>query len=349
MPDYIRPNLAALGGPSPVHEGDLGGFDTGVAENPGTNPGSQRRTNIASDLVTFEIDRAVGLITLNRPEARNAFSMEMLVRLAAALDECRSSEVRSVLLTGSGEAFCSGADVREFTAQLDSGGPAGISDHLRDLAGFFHDRAILPIRQLEKPVVAGVNGVAAGGGFSLMAACDLRVAADSARFLMAYANIGATADGGSTFFLPRLIGTSRAMELYLSNQPLSAEAALSIGLVSQVFPAADFSRLAMETALRLAQGAHHRLRQGQGHVRVLLAGGAGDPVGPGNRFHLRHRPDPRLSRWDPGIFREAPAGIQRELTPFTLRCFLELLQLDHRDAFTARPFSRTRFDHQGMP
>ena len=205
-------------------------------------------------MVTFEIDRAVGLITLNRPEARNAFSMEMLVRLAAALDECRSSEVRSVLLTGSGEAFCSGADVREFTAQLDSGGPAGISDYLRDLAGFFHDRVILPMRQLEKPVVAGVNGVAAGGGFSLMTACDLRVAADSARFLMAYANIGATADGGSTFFLPRLIGTSRAMELYLSNQPLSAEAALSIGLVSQVFPAADFSRLAMETALRLAHG-----------------------------------------------------------------------------------------------
>ena len=230
------------------------GDSTQVSGEPWHKPCSQRRTNIASDLVTFEIDRAVGLITLNRPEARNAFSMEMLVRLAAALDECRSSEVRSVLLTGSGEAFCSGADVREFTSQLDSGGPAGISDHLRDLAGFFHDRAILPIRQLEKPVVAGVNGVAAGGGFSLMAACDLRVAADNARFLMAYANIGATADGGSTFFLPRLIGTSRAMELYLSNQPLSAEAALSIGLVSQVFPAADFSRLAMETALRLAQG-----------------------------------------------------------------------------------------------
>ena len=230
------------------------GDSTQVSGEPWHKPCSQRRTNIASDLVTFEIDRAVGLITLNRPEARNAFSMEMLVRLAAALDECRSSEVRSVLLTGSGEAFCSGADVREFTSQLDSGGPAGISDHLRDLAGFFHDRAILPIRQLEKPVVAGVNGVAAGGGFSLMAACDLRVAADNARFLMAYANIGATADGGSTFFLPRLIGTSRAMELYLSNQPLSAEAALSMGLVSQVFPAADFSRLAMETALRLAQG-----------------------------------------------------------------------------------------------
>ena len=205
-------------------------------------------------MVTLEIDHAVGLITLNRPEARNAFSQEMLARLSAALDECRSSEVRSVLLTGSGEAFCSGADVREFTAQLDSGGPAGISDHLRELAGFFHDSVILPIRQLEKPVVAGVNGVAAGGGFSLMAACDLRVAADNARFLMAYANIGATADGGSTFFLPRLIGTSRAMELYLSNQPLSAEAALSMGLVSQVFPAADFNQRAMETALRLAQG-----------------------------------------------------------------------------------------------
>ena len=205
-------------------------------------------------MVTLKIDQAVGLVTLNRPEARNAFSQEMLAGLAEALDECRSSEVRSVLLTGSGEAFCAGADVREFTDKLDAGGPAGISDHLRELAGFFHDSVILPIRQLAKPVVAGVNGVAAGGGFSLMTACDLRVAADNARFLMAYANIGATADGGSTFFLPRLIGSSRAMELYLSNQPLSAEAAMSMGLVSQVFPAADFSRLAMETAVRLAQG-----------------------------------------------------------------------------------------------
>ena len=209
---------------------------------------------MASNVVTFAAVNSVGVITLNRPETRNAFSQEMLAGLAEALHSCKATEIRAVLITGSGDAFCSGADVREFTAKLDSGGPEGISQHLRDLAGAFHRDVIIPIRRIDKPVVAGVNGVAAGGGFSLMLACDLRVAADNARFLMAYANIGATADGGSTFILPRLVGSSRAMELYLSNRPLTAESAQAIGLVSQVFPAADFSNLALETAERLAQG-----------------------------------------------------------------------------------------------
>lgn len=209
---------------------------------------------MASEVVTFERQEAVGIITLNRPEARNAFSQEMLSRLAGALDECASPEIRAVLLTGAGDAFCSGADVREFNAELDAGGPEGISSHLRDLAGAFHQDVILPIRRLEKPVVAGVNGVAAGGGFSLMLACDVRVASAGARLLMAYANIGATADGGSTYLLPRLVGSSRAMEMYLSNRPLGAEEAQAMGLVSQVFPAEEFRNSALETAARLAQG-----------------------------------------------------------------------------------------------
>ena len=221
---------------------------------------------MASDMAAFALNQGVGVITLNRPEARNAFSQEMLDGLAEALKECRSPQVRAVLITGSGDAFCAGADVREFTSKLDAGGPEGISNHLRDLAGTFHNEVILEIRRLQKPVVAGVNGVAAGGGFSLMVACDLRVAADNARFLMAYANIGATADGGSTYFLPRLIGSGRAMELYLSDQPLSAKEALSMGLISQVFPQAEFNQRAMETAVRLAQGP----TTAYGRVKVLF-------------------------------------------------------------------------------
>jgi 2-(1,2-epoxy-1,2-dihydrophenyl)acetyl-CoA isomerase len=209
---------------------------------------------MASDMVNFKISQAVGVITLDRPEARNAFSQEMLDGLAEALRACRAPEIRAVLITGSGDAFCAGADVREFTSELEGGGPDGISSHLRKLAGRFHADVIMEIRRLQKPVVAGVNGVAAGGGFSLMVACDLRVAADNARFLMAYANIGATADGGSTFFLTRLLGGGRAMELYLADQPVTAEAALSMGLISRVFPAAEFEERAMETAIRLAQG-----------------------------------------------------------------------------------------------
>ena len=209
---------------------------------------------MGSGQINFSKSHDVGVITLNRPEARNAFNPPMMEELADAIQACKSPDIRAVLITGSGEAFCAGADVRDFANQLEEGGPQGISDHLRTLAERFHREVILEIRKLEKPVVAGVNGVAAGGGFSLMLSCDLRVAADSARFLMAYANIGATADGGSTYFLPRLIGSSRAMELYLAGQPINAEAALSMGLVSQVFPAADFNRHALETAVRLAQG-----------------------------------------------------------------------------------------------
>ena len=209
---------------------------------------------MGSGQITFSKSHDVGLITLNRPEARNAFNASMMGDLAEALQACRSPDIRAVLITGSGEAFCAGADVREFATRLEEAGPEGISKHLRELAGRFHRDVILEIRRLEKPVVAGINGVAAGGGFSLMLSCDIRIAADNARFLMAYANIGATADGGSTYYLPRLVGASRAMELYLAAQPINAEAALSMGLVSQVFPAADFNRHALETAVRLAQG-----------------------------------------------------------------------------------------------
>ena len=209
---------------------------------------------MGSGQITFSKSHDVGLITLNRPEARNAFNAGMMGDLAEALQACRPPDIRAVLITGSGEAFCAGADVREFASHFEEAGPEGISKHLRELAGRFHRDVILEIRRLEKPVVAGINGVAAGGGFSLMLSCDIRIAADNARFLMAYANIGATADGGSTYYLPRLVGASRAMELYLAAQPINAEAALSMGLVSQVFPAADFNRHALETAVRLAQG-----------------------------------------------------------------------------------------------
>lgn len=221
---------------------------------------------MGSGLINFSKSRDVGIITLNRPEARNALSDAMFHDLAEAIQACKSPDIRAVLITGSGEAFCAGADVREFASRFEEGGPQGISNHLREAAGQFHKDVILEIRHLAKPVVAGINGVAAGGGFSLMLCCDLRVASESARFLMAYANIGAAADGGSTYLLPRLVGSSRAMELYLASQPINAQAALSMGLVSQVFPAADFGRHALETAVRLAQGP----TKAYGRVKALM-------------------------------------------------------------------------------
>ena len=207
-----------------------------------------------SNRINFSKQGAMAIITLNRPEARNALSPDMVADLGQAIQSCRSADVRVVVIGGSGGAFCSGADVKEFVNQLDQGGPDSLSQHLRDLAGALHRGVILEIRRLQKPVIAKIDGVAAGAGFSLMLACDLRIASSNARFLMAYANIGATADGGSTYLLPRLVGAGKAMDIYLASQPLSAESALEMGLVSQVCPAEDLDRHALETAMRLAQG-----------------------------------------------------------------------------------------------
>lgn len=196
----------------------------------------------------------VATITLDRPESRNALTPEMIGELAEAVRSCRSNDVRAVLLTGTGDAFCAGADVKVFVDHLENGGPEGLSSHLQEVAGQLHQEVVLGLLKLEKPVVAAINGVAAGAGFSLTLACDVRVAASSARFLMAYANIGATADGGSSYLLPRLVGAGKAMEIYLASQPMSAEAALQAGLVSQVCDRDKLERHALETADRLAQG-----------------------------------------------------------------------------------------------
>ncbi len=209
---------------------------------------------MAEQYVKFEKMDGVGIITLDRPEARNALTIEMVAEIGEAIEACKRPDVRAVLLTGTGGAFCSGADVKNFVEILSTGGPEGLAHHIRTLADTLHTKVVLGFRRLEKPVVAGINGVAAGGGFSLMLGCDLRVAANSARFLMAYANIGATADGGSTYLLPRLVGSGRAMELYLASQPTSAQAALEMGLVNQVVADEVLNRHAMETAVRLAQG-----------------------------------------------------------------------------------------------
>ncbi len=223
---------------------------------------------IVENRVQLERKGTLAVIRLNRPEARNALSPEMVAELGQAIASCRGADIRAVLLTGTDGAFCSGADVRDFSAQFESGGPEELSDHLRSLADALHRDVVLGIRRLDKPVVAAVNGVAAGAGFSLALACDLRVASSDARFLLAYANIGCTADGGSTYMLPRIVGQGRAMEIYLARQPIGAHYALELGLVSQVFETAHFERHAMETADRLAQGP----TRAYGRVKALFDG-----------------------------------------------------------------------------
>ena len=209
---------------------------------------------MAGELVTLSKQGAVGIITLNRPEARNALNPAMFKQLGQVIEDCRDPEMRAVVIAGSGGSFCAGADVKDFVNQLESGGPEGLHGHLKHLADAFHRDVIIPIRQLAKPVIASIDGVAAGGGLSLALACDIRIASDGARFIMAYAGIGATADGGSTYLLPRIIGSGRAMELYLSDRPISAQRGLDLGLVNQVFPAAELEQSTLEFAAHLAQG-----------------------------------------------------------------------------------------------
>ena len=214
--------------------------------------------------VNLQTAGAVATITLDRPESRNALTPEMIAALGQAIASCNAPPIRAVLLTGAGGAFCAGADVKQLADTLDQGGPQAIAQHIRQLADALHHQVVLPLCRLPKPVIAAVNGPAAGAGFSLTLAADVRLAAQSARFLMAYANIGAPADGGSTWLLPRLLGAGRAMELYLASQPVGAPRALELGLVSQVCPDDELPRHAHETAQRLAAGptaAYARVKQ----------------------------------------------------------------------------------------
>ena len=198
--------------------------------------------------VRLERDEPVGWIVLDRPESLNAFDEPTLRELGDALDACHDESVRVVVVTGSGRAFSAGGDVRRFAASL-GGDPAG---YVRELASLMHERTILPLRRLPKPVIASINGTAAGGGLSLALACDLRIAAEEARLTMAYSAIGLAADGGSSYTLPRLVGWARAAELLLFSEPIDARRALELGLVTRVVPAAELRGATAEWAERLA-------------------------------------------------------------------------------------------------
>ena len=193
--------------------------------------------------VEISRDGAVQTITLNRPDVLNAFNGAMHRALAEALREARSDKVRAVVVAGAGRGFCVGQDLTEFREA-----PGDIGERLR---GNYHPN-ILAIRALEKPVIAAVNGAAAGAGLSLACACDVRVAADSATFVPAFVNIGLVPDSGGTFFVRRLLGYARAFEWLASGRRLSAAEAHAWGLVSEVVEADALARRTAELAAELA-------------------------------------------------------------------------------------------------
>jgi 2-(1,2-epoxy-1,2-dihydrophenyl)acetyl-CoA isomerase len=191
----------------------------------------------------------VRTITLNRPDVFNAMSLPLGRELFhASLEADEDPEVRCVVITGTGKAFCAGGDIKEFVDNL-----SRIGVHVKELTTYLHG-AISRLARSDKPVVMAVNGVAAGAGLSLALAGDLVVAAESARFTMAYSKIAATPDGSSSYFLPRLVGLHRAMELYFTNRVLSAREAETWGLVTRVVPDAELRSAVDALARDLAQG-----------------------------------------------------------------------------------------------
>jgi 2-(1,2-epoxy-1,2-dihydrophenyl)acetyl-CoA isomerase len=188
-------------------------------------------------------DGAVLTITLNRPDVLNAFNAAMHAALAAGLKEARDPEIRAVVVTGAGRGFCVGQDLTEFREA-----PGAIGDRLRST---YHPN-VLAVRALEKPVIAAVNGPAAGAGLSFACACDIRLAADAATFIPAFVNIGLVPDSGGTFFIARLLGPARAFEWMTSGRRLTADEAHAWGLVSEVVDDHGLPARAAELAATLA-------------------------------------------------------------------------------------------------
>jgi enoyl-CoA hydratase/carnithine racemase len=211
------------------------------------------------ETLKIELDGKIGTLTLNRPDSFNAMSPQMIgeLTIAAAWLADRSG-LRGLIVTGAGKAFSSGGDVNWFKEGV--GDPAiDLPTEVRRGAETLH-QAIVDFRRIPCPVIAAVNGPAAGAGFSLALACDIRIASEDAFFAIAYGRIGASPDGGMTYFLPRVVGPSRALELALTDPNMDAARALDEGLVSEVVPADELMATARKRADGLAKRAPFYVR-----------------------------------------------------------------------------------------
>jgi len=200
--------------------------------------------------VQFETHGAVALVRLNRADSSNTLNLQMAMDLLAAAMACaRNAAVRAVVLTGAGRHFSFGGDLRAIHAR-----EPGLDGHVRELTTYLH-AAIAHFTRMDAPVIAAVNGTAAGAGVGLVAMADLAVCARSAKFNLAYTNAGLTPDAGTSFLLPRIVGAKRTMELLLMNRTLSAAEALSWGLVNEVVGDEEVQARALAIAEQLAGGA----------------------------------------------------------------------------------------------
>ena len=196
--------------------------------------------------ILFEVKNSIAHITLNRPEKFNSFNREMALSLQSYLDECASAkDIRCVYISGAGKAFCAGQDLAEL-----------VGDHalrIEQILSEHYNPIITRIRNMPKPVVAAVNGVAAGAGANIALCCDIVIAAQSASFLQAFSKIGLIPDSGGTYFLPRLIGWQKASALMMLGEKVPATEAERLGMIYKIFPDENFTDESLKIANTLAQ------------------------------------------------------------------------------------------------
>ena len=211
-------------------------------------------------MIQFEKIGAIGKVTLNRPDKFNAFVRGMALELQKKLDECNSDKtIRCIIISGSGKAFCAGQDLRE---AIDPNGPT-----IEEIVRQHYNPVIKKIREIEKPIIAAVNGVAAGAGANIALACDIVVAAKSASFIQAFSKIGLIPDSGGTYFLPRLIGIQKAAALMMTGEAVSAEKAETLGMIYAVYEDSEFET----SAMKLADTISSMPTKGLGYTKKLLS------------------------------------------------------------------------------
>jgi 2-(1,2-epoxy-1,2-dihydrophenyl)acetyl-CoA isomerase len=199
-----------------------------------------------SNSIELKIENKIAFITLNRPEVFNSFNREMALRLQSTLDLCETNnEVRAIVLSGNGKAFCAGQDLKEVTSpELNPGFKKILEEHYNPI--------ILRIRNIKKPIIGAINGVAAGAGANIALACDIVVAHEKVSFIQAFSLIGLVPDSAGTFFLPRLVGFQKALALAMLGDKISAEEAERMGMIYKVIPLESFEEEVNKLALKLA-------------------------------------------------------------------------------------------------
>jgi len=217
----------------------------------------------------IEVDGEIGTLTLDRPDSFNAMSPEMILDLGTAFAWfADQAPLRALIVTGAGKAFCSGGDINGFKAGVEDDS-IDLPAQVRRGAEALHT-AIVDLRRIPYPVIGALNGPAAGAGFSLALACDIRIASEKTFLACAYGRIGASPDGGMTYFLPRVVGPSRALEILLEDPNLTAQQALDEGLISQVVAPDELMGAARKKADELAEKAPHYVKMGKRLCGVSL-------------------------------------------------------------------------------